>query len=156
MSPQYPAAPKAFLYPPRAVKIFKVCGVYVGGWGRGCTGQGGSCTEVAGKAPKQMRHRQTSLGGFILLLTVAYCFGSSCISITSHDWNIPRSLQFHSGFRFDLFGRVLMGPLTAPHALVDSVSSFSCFPIQPVCVRLSVSGEQPQETPRGIEMHIFA
>lgn len=29
------------------------------------------------------------------------------------------------------------GPLKAPHALVDSVSSLSCFPIQPVCVCLS-------------------
>lgn len=80
------------------------------------------------------------------MLTVAYCFGSSCISITSHDWNIPRSLQFHSGFRFDLFGRVLMGPLTAPHALVDSVSSFSCFPhsaclCASVCLRGTTTGD---------------
>lgn len=53
---------------------------------------GGSYTEVTGKAPNQMSHCQTCLGGFTLMRTVAYCFESSCISITSHVWNIPWSL----------------------------------------------------------------
>lgn len=40
------------------------------------------------------------------------------------------------------------GPLKAPHALVDSMSSFSCFPVQPVCVSLS-QGNNHRRHPRG-------
>ena len=44
-------ASKAALYPPRAVKIFKVCGVLGGLQGERGRRGGGCCTEVTGKAP---------------------------------------------------------------------------------------------------------
>lgn len=161
VSAPYPAASKAAPRPIHSRENLQSV------WHVWFTSQAG---EVCWVARLYRSHRQSTkanvplpdifTGGFILARTVAYCFGSSCISITSHDWNIPPEPMVSFRVQIQLVWRSDdWGPLTAPYAQVESVPSFSCFPSTfrlGMSVCLCVSGEQPQETPKGIERHIFA
>lgn len=69
--PHDPAASAAASYPPRAVKIFKVCGI----WGLRARGGGREAAQKSqAKAPKQMCHSQTSLGEDLFLVHSSLLF----------------------------------------------------------------------------------
>lgn len=68
----------------------------------------------------------------------------------------PKAFSFSRGFRFNLFGRATMSLLesqwVSPGWLTHCLHSLVLHSLH-VCI--SDLREQPQETPKGIEMHIF-
>lgn len=141
--PQYPAASKASLYPPRAAKIFKVCGVCL--WG------GGTSQGELYKSRRQST-KANALPSDIFRGIYSHAYSSPLFSTFMHihyfTWlKYPPRPVISLRVQIQLVWWSDDEPFKTPHALADSLSLFSCFPIQPVCICLFL-GSNHRRHPR--------